>query len=161
APVTYIDVWKDENFTMGVFVLKPGSKIPLHDHPQMYGLIKVIYGSCAVKSFSIKKTSNGSSVDLSFQTPIQVCRHPTVNATTSSDVITLTPDVANFHEISTLETPIAFFDVLFPPYNDEEERSCNYYKEIKNDNLTETELVKIDAPVEYWTNSEVYRGPTI
>ena len=42
APVTYIDIVENNVLTMGVFVLKPGMRLPLHDHPQMYGLIKVL-----------------------------------------------------------------------------------------------------------------------
>lgn len=55
APVTYIEVYEDQNVSIGVFVLRDGAKIPLHDHPYMYGVLKVIYGKVKVQSYTPKK----------------------------------------------------------------------------------------------------------
>lgn len=55
APVTYIEVFEDQNVSIGVFVLRDGAKIPLHDHPNMYGVLKVIYGKVKVQSYTPKK----------------------------------------------------------------------------------------------------------
>jgi len=52
APVTYIEVFEDENVSIGVFVLRDGAKIPLHDHPYMYGVLKVIYGKVKIQSYT-------------------------------------------------------------------------------------------------------------
>lgn len=52
APVTYIEVFEDEHVSIGVFVLRDGAKIPLHDHPYMYGVLKVIYGKVKVQSYT-------------------------------------------------------------------------------------------------------------
>ncbi|CAB1426287.1 unnamed protein product [Pleuronectes platessa] len=36
-PVTYMHICETEVFSMGVFLLRPGASIPLHDHPDMNG----------------------------------------------------------------------------------------------------------------------------
>ena len=38
APVSYINIFECSYFTLGVFILKSGVSVPLHDHPGMYGL---------------------------------------------------------------------------------------------------------------------------
>ena len=41
APVMYTEVCRNEYFSIGVFVLKPGSRMPMHNHPNMHGILKV------------------------------------------------------------------------------------------------------------------------
>ncbi|CAB1456740.1 unnamed protein product [Pleuronectes platessa] len=36
-PVTYMHICGTEVFSMGVFLLRPGTSMPLHDHPDMNG----------------------------------------------------------------------------------------------------------------------------
>lgn len=52
APVTYIDVFENEDVSVGVFVLRNGATIPLHDHPYMYGVLKVIRGKVRIQSYT-------------------------------------------------------------------------------------------------------------
>lgn len=40
-PVTYMHICETEVFSMGVFLLRSGASIPLHDHPGMNGMLKV------------------------------------------------------------------------------------------------------------------------
>lgn len=50
-PVTYMHICETEVFSMGVFLLRSGASIPLHDHPRMNGMLKVSpHGSCVVAS---------------------------------------------------------------------------------------------------------------
>lgn len=44
-PVTYMHICETEAFSMGVFLLKTGASIPLHDHPGMNGMLKVYSAS--------------------------------------------------------------------------------------------------------------------
>lgn len=44
-PVTYMHICETEVFSMGVFLLRTGASIPLHDHPDMNGMLKVFYTS--------------------------------------------------------------------------------------------------------------------
>ena len=38
APVSYINIYESKYFTVGVFILRNGVSIPLHDHPGMHGI---------------------------------------------------------------------------------------------------------------------------
>ncbi|CAB1428535.1 unnamed protein product [Pleuronectes platessa] len=38
--VTYMHICETEVFSMGVFLLRPGASIPLHDHPDMNGNLR-------------------------------------------------------------------------------------------------------------------------
>ena len=51
-PVTYIPVAENKHISMGIFVIREGQNIPLHDHPHMHGLIKCIEGSLKITSYS-------------------------------------------------------------------------------------------------------------
>ncbi|CAB1436185.1 unnamed protein product [Pleuronectes platessa] len=39
-PVTYVHICGTEVFSMGVFLLRPGTSMPLHDHPDMNGNLR-------------------------------------------------------------------------------------------------------------------------
>ncbi|CAB1439204.1 unnamed protein product [Pleuronectes platessa] len=39
-PVTYMHICETEVFSMGLFLLRPGASIPLHDHPDMNGNLR-------------------------------------------------------------------------------------------------------------------------
>ncbi|OON20648.1 hypothetical protein X801_03468 [Opisthorchis viverrini] len=41
APVAYVHIMENEIFSMGIFILRPGSRIPLHDHPGMFGILHI------------------------------------------------------------------------------------------------------------------------
>ena len=41
APVTYVSIQEHSDVTISMFVLRHRSRLPLHDHPLMYGIIKV------------------------------------------------------------------------------------------------------------------------
>lgn len=40
APVYYIHIFENQFFTICIFVLKNGTRLPLHDHPHMTGILK-------------------------------------------------------------------------------------------------------------------------
>jgi len=51
-PVTYLGVFENDDVSVGVFVLRDGAKIPLHEHPYMYGGLKVIHGKVRIQSYT-------------------------------------------------------------------------------------------------------------
>ena len=52
APVTYIKIHEDKDVSIGIFIVKSGFRIPLHNHPNMNGLLKVVYGNVDVKVYT-------------------------------------------------------------------------------------------------------------
>lgn len=41
-PMYVIEIFENQDITIAVFLLKTGASLPMHDHPEMYGLLKVM-----------------------------------------------------------------------------------------------------------------------
>ena len=52
TPVTYIKIHEGKDVSIGIFLVKAGSRIPLHNHPKMYGLLKVLHGKVDVSIYT-------------------------------------------------------------------------------------------------------------
>uniref|UniRef100_A0A5S6QVV6 Cysteine dioxygenase n=1 Tax=Trichuris muris TaxID=70415 RepID=A0A5S6QVV6_TRIMR len=123
-PCLYTEVYSDDLMNLCIFCLPAGNEIPLHDHPGMYGLLKVIEGSCVVESFtSVGKTCEDGSVP---RDAIQVRVHDPVSLCPSDPASLFTPTKRNYHRVSSPNCTTAFFDVLFPPYKSPN-RDCHYF----------------------------------
>jgi len=121
APVTYIKIHEDQDVSIGIFVVKGGQKIPLHNHPKMHGLLKVIYGKVDISVYSKLKThqieqldipqvlkDKGHLIDQGFVFPS--FRETYKSIGDESGALVLTPDDNNYHEIVTVgEGHAAFF----------------------------------------------------
>ena len=57
--VSYVHLFSDAAFSMGIFVLPAGAKIPLHDHPEMTVLSKLLYGTLQVTSYDTGELVGG------------------------------------------------------------------------------------------------------
>ena len=187
APVTFIDLWKDEHFSMSIFILKPGTRLPMHDHPGMHGLIRVLHGHMNVFTYSLLERKCGDGFE-----PLHNSGHEEGYSVKKGDVFTaqrmssssgdvvdvysepvvLTPVNGNIHEIRTTDSAAAFFDILAPPYDDHRHgyHQCHYYKELpvsKSDTklLASTQekklcnVICIPTPFDYWTDYATYNGP--
>ncbi|VDP79430.1 unnamed protein product [Echinostoma caproni] len=145
APVAYVHITENEVFSMGIFVLRPGSRIPLHDHPGMYGILRVMYGSLRCRSFtplqnlepnhpayprsSLTEAFPGSGWQ--FRDLIVARPHQDVVLNTESCAQLLTPVDGNLHEVTPVDGPAVFLDILAPPYDhDLGTRECRFYKEV-------------------------------
>mmetsp|Transcript_38183 Transcript_38183/g.91404 ORF Transcript_38183/g.91404 Transcript_38183/m.91404 type:complete len:310 (-) Transcript_38183:125-1054(-) len=51
--VRYLAVADTPTYSVGIFVFPPGSKIPLHDHPDMVVVSRVLYGDFRVESYDL------------------------------------------------------------------------------------------------------------
>lgn len=158
APVTYVDIWEDDHFSMSIFVLKPGTRLPMHDHPGMHGLIRVIHGQVNVFSYSVveeksrflssdivtRRISTGSrsryaKVGWTCTAKLQSEAPLGDRVDVKSQPLLLTPTVGNIHEIRTIDEPAAFFDILAPPYDRHDvpgEHPCHYYEDITAASMT-------------------------
>lgn len=169
APVTYVDIYENETLSMGIFILKPGMKLPLHDHPQMYGLLKVIAGTIKITSFSLHtektlKCIGKSCKHPSSEYPMTVIaeRNPDILADSLSETCILEPDKGNLHEIESIGGPAAFIDILAPPYETEipdyGARKCTYFSVVKELAPQVCKLEEINSPSWFWNDVHPYTG---
>jgi plant cysteine oxidase len=102
-------------FSLAVFILPAGSRLPVHDHPQMSVLCKLVSGSLSYRSFTAELSSKEET--------LYDCTE--VVKTNADSSWYLTPNRGNFHELTAHENCV-LFDALLPPYR-EPERPCSYY----------------------------------
>jgi cysteamine dioxygenase len=153
APCTFVNIYDSDEFTMTVFILKENYTMPLHDHPEMYGLLRVISGNIRINSY----TRSPTEIDVS------VKAEPVKNLSIETEAATLTPTKNNYHEITAVGGPAAFFDILSPPYDFDHpifgKRKCSFYQKTyasKGDNLI---LEKIPSPESYYCDTATYYAP--
>lgn len=166
-PVTYMHICETDHFSMGVFLLKNGSSIPLHDHPGMHGVLKVLYGKVRISCFDrLERPSAPRAHTDSLR--LSVLRS-TGEYTAESGPCVLSPDQDNLHQIDAVDGPTAFMDILAPPYDPDNGRDCHYYTV-----LTEAEeglgagqpgqemwLREVSQPADFWCGAEPYLGPQV
>lgn len=162
-PVTFVDIFENPLLTMMVIIMKPGSRIPLHDHPNMYGMIKVLEGQFRIQSYTLLDEP-GKIIDhhAPKSSVVSALRMPESILSKVSSPITLSPEIRNVHEIECLcgepggEDWAAFIDILSPPYQDAD--ACHYFKVDDhllrgdaNSDLRKCRLVQIECPKDYFT----------
>lgn len=176
APSTYIKIVEHDDYTICIFSLREGTRIPLHNHPDMFGVVKVLKGSIAVKSFTpLPSDGHTYVVPKNIMDAVRPLGHVdlipstcngshTLSAATN-DTSLLFPSDNNLHEISAVDGDASFLDILSPPY-DSNERDCLYYAQIGTVSDEKylkdiTWLHEIECPTEFWTTSLPYRGPPV
>lgn len=175
-PITYIALHEDDVFSLGVFVVKGGARLPLHDHPGMHGVIKVIHGKLRIRSYSAVGTAESVPPDIRDSLKpwqrhlvVPVKLYADMEVDEKSESCMLTPVDGNYHEVSSVGGPAAFLDILSPPYNESHSvrRECHYYAELTdakpplNGHSDQQYLVQIPQPSEFWGDSASYLGPGI
>ena len=117
SPVWYVPVVERADVTVGAFVLAPGATIPLHDHPGMTVLSRVVAGRVTVASYDVVEKGPGGAIS---------ARRAGVKTLAAGETSALFADVANLHEIVAGPDGAVVLDVISPPYTDET-RKCRYY----------------------------------
>jgi len=137
--VRYIHLSKvPDQYSMGVFVFPPHAKIPLHDHPGMCVLSKVIYGDIQRLSLDLPRTTSNRSwlpwnnnhstqswspsdgtQRLAFKNHVDHLQAP--------ECTVLYPFEGNLHEFVAGPNGAALLDVLLPPYDMDHNRDCTFY----------------------------------
>lgn len=156
APVTYTHVYEDQHMHMSIFGLRAHSSMPLHNHPGMFGFMKVLYGRVAVNCYSkldslrLPATQRASRC---FKQRLASWQEPTVIPVVlesqhildaASDALVLTPTSHNLHELVPVgQDEAVFFDLLTPPYLPGE-RDCAYFQKL--DPVDDQSRAAVPAP---------------
>ncbi|XP_049646579.1 2-aminoethanethiol dioxygenase [Suncus etruscus] len=146
-PVTYMHIHESPGFSLGVFLLKSGARIPLHDHPGMHGMLKVLYGTVRISCLDVldgdregrpqPREPRAPPPEQAFEPPLRPQERQALRAgvlrsraeyTAASGPCVLTPQQDNLHQIDAVDGPAAFLDILAPPYDPDEGRDCHYYR---------------------------------
>ncbi|KAL3669860.1 hypothetical protein V7S43_005237 [Phytophthora oleae] len=154
--VHYQHIYEDETFSIGIFILPPGVSIPLHDHPGMSVVSRLLYGSLHVKSYDLVKDGSGKKY---------TARLLADEVVTAPHTTELLPDCGNLHElIGGDDIGCAFFDIITPPYDANEGRDCTYFRAVDSPHNQDTngeKLVTLEAyvPLDFDVATETYHGP--
>ena len=124
-------------FHISVFILPPNQSLPLHDHPNMSVLSKILRGSMKIKAFSKSNLQNNNYI-------VSVDEIRNMN----TPAWCLTPTDSNIHEFTSLggdnnnNESCVILDLLLPPYL-EGRRDCTYYNsEVSNDDKWKLKAIK-------------------
>lgn len=137
-------------FEMSIFCVPKGRRIPVHDHPHMMVLGKVLHGAMRMRVFRWRKDPAqshfaGGDAVLSFDGVV----------TPETELFALDTPARNLHELEALEDA-AFFDVMYPPYQ-EGVRDCHYFKaKPKSGKIYSLEIVQ---PLDFVCTLGDYLGP--
>ncbi|XP_033757520.1 2-aminoethanethiol dioxygenase-like [Pecten maximus] len=185
APAVYVHLWEDRVLSMGIFVVRQGCRIPLHNHPDMHGICKVIQGTVRVNSFTpmspvgldipkhISQNAKQSLLPLlrkkeqSQFSPVTT--HSSITLTKDDPACVLSPSAGNIHEMVSVDGPVAFIDILAPPYDHTTgERVCQYYQENSSEDGTSNSsngqvhwFRCVPPPNSFWCDTMDYTGPSL
>lgn len=167
-PISYLHIYECEDFSMGIFCLPTSAVIPLHNHPGMTVLSKLLYGSMHVKAYDWVDHSDRSQPRIAKLVVDRVMSAPCESA------VLYPTSGGNMHAFTAV-TSCAVLDVLAPPYSSEDGRHCTYYRDFpypsragpyfENENADGEQdlacLEEFQPPDDFVVKGAPYRGPRI
>ena len=142
----------------------------MHDHFGMHGILKVLYGHLQLQAY----TPMSSKEHNKRSTSLIAHKHPTILLSGNDGPATLAPLDRNLHQISAVDGPASFLDILAPPYHpdgsgSDHDRDCFYYRDDgivssslrKEDETNVHLLTRISCPSTFWCGSIKFPGPKV
>jgi cysteamine dioxygenase len=142
-----------DQYSIGIFVFAPFARIPLHDHPDMCVLSRVLYGDLKRHSLDLARREDmegfhddsrrtgrrkswlggwfGSSRESQSQKLPEGTKRAFKNHVDHLEapgVTALYPYEGNLHEFIAGPHGAAVLDVLLPPYDNFQNRDCTFYE---------------------------------
>ena len=140
---TYLGIVENDEYAIAAFILEPHAKIPLHDHPGMTVLSRVVRGSLRVTSFDVGADGKARR---------------SISLMTSADgPAALFPSVNNVHEFQAGAGGAVVLDVIVPPYDEDAGRACHYF-EVVDVGGGVFRLREIPEPADFECLGAVYQG---
>ena len=148
--VRYIHITEvPEQYSVGIFVFPPFSRIPLHDHPEMCVISRLLYGDLQCLSLDLlddddlldEQQNHDRQTNVSLPAHQQrqqqlppglpagsrrVWKNP-IRHLHAPDVSMLFPYKGNLHEFYAGPHGAAVLDILLPPYDANHDRDCTFY----------------------------------
>ncbi|CAL5001567.1 unnamed protein product [Urochloa decumbens] len=155
--ITYVHIHQCDDFSIGVFCFPAGATLPLHDHPEMVVLSKLLYGSVRVRSYDwVAEPPPGRKCGLARAVAADEVRRAPCEAS-----VLFPTSGGNLHAFTAV-TPCAILDVLTPPYSEEQGRPSTYFTDVTIPSLPGFAfLEETDLPEDFSVAGAPYLGPDL
>ncbi|XP_072968671.1 plant cysteine oxidase 2-like [Typha angustifolia] len=170
--ITYLHLYEDSKFSIGIFCLPKSAVIPLHNHPGMTVFGKLLFGSMHIKSYDWVDSESSEIVPPTEGLCLAKVKMDAVLKAPCQTSILYPASGGNMHRFTAV-TPCAVLDVLGPPYSTPEGRVCTYYDDFPytnspGDTVLHGEVdgyawlkARAEKPEDFTVGSAEYRGPKI
>lgn len=159
SAITYIHIFEDKNMSIGIFCLPRNATIPLHNHPEMVVLSRVLYGQLHVKSYDWANTQQDNNRQRHTPSAAHMVMDEVIEAGSEPAVIFPTAG-GNIHQFTAV-TDCAVLDILAPPYSSQGGRDCTYYKAVNVEPDGSVHLVESNPSPPLNMQNKTYKGVQI
>ncbi|KAM1332345.1 hypothetical protein ACFX2F_008523 [Malus domestica] len=119
--VTYTTIYECNKFSLCCFFIPANGVIPLHNHPFMNVLNKLLLGKMHIKSYDWVDPDD-------FAVRLAELKADSVFTAPCNASVLYPTKGGNIHAFTAI-TPCAVLDVIGPPYSKEDGRDCSYDKD--------------------------------
>ncbi|KAL6646050.1 hypothetical protein ACP70R_017658 [Stipagrostis hirtigluma subsp. patula] len=157
--ITYVHIHQCDDFSIGVFCFPAGATLPLHDHPEMVVLSKLLYGSVRVRSYDWVAAPPCAGARKCGLARVVVAGEER-RAPCGASVL-FPRSGGNMHAFTAV-TPCAILDVLTPPYSEAQGRPATYFHDVLIPSLPGFALLEeTDLPEDFSVAGAPYLGPDL
>lgn len=163
APCTFVKIFENENVAINIFILKERYTMPIHNHPRIHGMLKVMVGKLLVESYTANNSEDAVPPRCDdYGTIIMVRKEHPIELIDETNCATLSPDSSQFHRITSVDGygPGVLFDILTPPYEDD--RNCTFYRQVvlfDDKQFQHLGLEHIPTPSHFYCDTAYYQMP--